>query len=80
MCVSRGSGQTHLEAKCYHLLTVVAALPNLRFVTCFFYMTSSFRLDMNQTVSKVFTWFGLHDSTAINISKKEDNLGFKRFD
>lgn len=36
MSVSPSSGQTHLEAKCYHLLTVVIALPNLGFVTCFF--------------------------------------------
>lgn len=35
---------------------------------------------MNQSVSKVFTWFVLDDSIAINISEKEDSLGFKHYD
>lgn len=33
-----------------------------------------------QSVSKVFIWFVFDESVAINISQKEDNLGFKYFD
>lgn len=40
-----------------------------------FYATSKFTLAMNQSVSKVFTWFVLDDSIAINISAKK---GFER--
>lgn len=37
-------------------------------------------LVMNQSLSKVFIWFVLDDSVAINISEREDGSGFKLCD
>lgn len=79
MSVSPSSGQTHLEAKCYHLLTVVIALPNLGFVTCFFFM--SVNLCCNESLfQKYFYGLSFNDSIAISISEKIDSSGFKHFD
>lgn len=58
------------------------SLPISRICYLFFflYVTSSFKLVMNQSVSKVFKWFVLDDSVAINNSEKDDSWGFKHFD